>query len=646
MPIRFKKLLWIALSGSLLPLALRAQEPPPSKPASNEATKPATKEAAKAEAKAEPVRALTDPIDRIKDEGLNRSQLMATLSYLTDVIGPRLTGSPNLKRANEWTCQTLTKWGLANAHLAAWGPFGKGWTLKRFSAQVIEPQCIPLIAFPKAWSPSTDGALAAQVVYFDAKSEADFAKFQGKVKGAIVLTGPPREVSAGFEPLANRRTDKELLDLADAGEPSPARFGMGGQPGNRNPNQNPNRGGPRDCACGGGPDANSPGANAPGAPAPAGGGPAGAQPSSRRNRFSPEMRAQMELAPKKMKFLADEGAALLVDCSTRGDGGTLFVQDASIPGADGFPVPGQAPPARRVSPWDKNAPKIPPQIVVAKEHYNRLVRMIEQGEKLKMVVDIAAQFHDDDLMAYNTIAEIPGSDLKDEVVMLGGHLDSWHSGTGATDNAAGVSVAMEAVRILKALDLKPRRTIRIGLWTGEEQGLFGSRAYVAQHFGKANHSMAAMTGTPEASAEKKDASNGKPSSSEPKPEYAKFSAYFNLDNGTGKIRGVYMQGNEAVRPIFRKWLQPFRELGASTLTLNNAGGTDHQSFDGVGLPGFQFIQDEIHYNTRTHHSNQDVYDQIQADDMKQAAVILASFVYNTAMRDEKLPRKAESRGSR
>ncbi|MBV8311858.1 MAG: M20/M25/M40 family metallo-hydrolase [Planctomycetaceae bacterium] len=625
MPIRFKKLLLIALSGFLLPLALRAQEPPPSKPASNEATKPATEEPAKAEAKAEPAKALTDPIDRIKDEGLNRSQLMTTLSYLTDVIGPRLTGSPNLKRASEWTCQTLTRWGLANAHLEAWGPFGKGWTLKRFSAQVIEPQCIPLIAFPKAWSPSTDGALAAQVVYFDAKSEADFAKFKGTVRGTIVLTGPPREVSAGFEPLAKRRTDKELLDLANAGEPSPSRFGMEGQPGNRNPSQNPDQGGPRDRA--------------------PGSGPASAQPSSRRNRFGPEMRAQMELARKKSKFLADEGAALLVDCSAQGDGGTLFVAGASVPGA-AFPMPGQAPTARPVSAWDKDAPRIPPQIVVAKEHYNRLVRMIEQGEKLKMVVDIAAQFHDDDLMAYNTIAEIPGSDLKDEVVMLGGHLDSWHSGTGATDNAAGVSVAMEAVRILKALDLKPRRTIRICLWSGEEQDLLGSRAYVAQHFGKAYDPMAAMMDTPEASSEKKESSNGKSASSDPKAEYAKFSAYFNLDNGTGKIRGVYMQGNEAVRPIFREWLQPFREMGASTLTLNNTHGTDHQSFDGVGLPGFQFIQDEIHYSTRTHHSNQDVFDQIQADDMKQAAVIMASFVYNTAMRDEKLPRKPESRGSR
>jgi Zn-dependent M28 family amino/carboxypeptidase len=272
--------------------------------------------------------------------------------------------------------------------------------------------------------------------------------------------------------------------------------------------------------------------------------------------------------------------------------------------------------------------------------------MIQQGEKLRMVVDIASQFHDDDLMAYNTIAEIPGSDLKDEVVMLGGHLDSWHSGTGATDNAAGVSAAMEAVRILKTLDLKPRRTVRIGLWTGEEQGLLGSRAFVAQHFGKSPEPRTATTGTPETSAAQRESSSGRPAASEPKPEYAKFSAYFNLDNGTGKIRGVYMQGNEAVRPIFRKWLQPFREMGASTLTLSNTGGTDHQSFDGIGLPGFQFIQDEIHYNTRTHHSNQDVYDQIQADDMKQAAVILASFVYNTAMLDEKLPRKPESRGSR
>jgi Zn-dependent M28 family amino/carboxypeptidase len=284
---------------------------------------------------------------------------------------------------------------------------------------------------------------------------------------------------------------------------------------------------------------------------------------------------------------------------------------------------------------------------MAQEHYNRLVRMIEQGERPRMVVDLSVQFHDDDLMAYNTVAEIPGSDpkLKDEVVMLGGHMDSWHSGTGATDNAAGCAVGMEAVRILQALDLKPRRTIRIALWSGEEQGLLGSRAFVTKHFGISPAGMfgggpagpASRDGQPGAS------NNGSASAGStdagPKPEYAKFQAYFNLDNGTGKVRGVYLQGNEAVRPIFRKWLQPFRDMGAATLSLANTGGTDHLSFDGIGLPGFQFIQDEIEYETRTHHSNQDVYDRIQAEDMKQAAVIMASFIYNAATMDEKLPRK-------
>ena len=253
-----------------------------------------------------------------------------------------------------------------------------------------------------------------------------------------------------------------------------------------------------------------------------------------------------------------------------------------------------------------------------------------------MVVDLSVQFHDDDLMAYNTVAEIPGTDMKDEIVMLGGHMDSWHSGTGATDNAAGVSVAMEAVRILQALDLKPRRTIRIALWSGEEEGLLGSRAFVTQHFGRSPPSM--FGGPPSRNGDGAAASASSPDAA-PKPEYAKFSAYFNLDNGTGKIRGIYLQGNEAARPIFRKWLQPFREMGATTLSLSNTGGTDHQSFDGIGLPGFQFIQDEIEYETRTHHSNQDVFDRIQAEDMKQAAVIMASFVYNAAMMEEKLPRK-------
>jgi len=605
-------------------LVLHAQQPPPA----GQQRGPA----AKGVEKGEFPKAATDPItERIKEEGLKKSQVMTTLSYLSDVIGPRLTGSPNMKRANEWTRDKLTAWGMANAHLEAWGPFGRGWSLKRFSAQVIEPQCIPLIGFPKAWSPGTDGTLVAPVVYFDAKSEAEFAKYKGKLKGAIVLASPIREVAARFEPLARRLTDSELLALADAAEPNA-------------------RGFRRQAQAQAGAPGGAPNAAAPGGPAAAPGNNPPAAGPGRMGRFnSPEMRAQMELARKKTMFLVEEGAAMLVDSSTQGDGGTLFVSSATVPGAalpfGGAGGQGQGPAPKRV--YDKDAPKITPQIVLSKEHYNRLVRMAEAGEHLKMVVDLSVQFHDEDLMSYNTVAEIPGTDLKDEIVMLGGHMDSWHSGTGATDNAAGCAVAMEAMRILKALDLKPRRTIRIALWSGEEEGLLGSRAFVKEHFGKSPANMfggppAGAPGTPAARNGNGANASTKDSSEESvKPAYAKFSGYFNLDNGTGKIRGVYMQGNEAVRPIFRKWLQPFREMGASTLTISNTGGTDHQSFDGIGLPGFQFIQDEVEYDTRTHHSNQDVFDRIQANDMKQASVIMASFVYNTAMLDQKLPRKPE-----
>jgi carboxypeptidase Q len=532
-----------------------------------------------------------DPIQRIKDEGMNRSQVMQTLSYLSDVIGPRLTASPGMKRSNEWTRDQLIKWGLQNAHLEAWGPFGRGWTLKRFSAQVIEPVAIPLIAYPKAWSPGLWSPLTADVVYVDARTEADLEKFKGKLNGKIVLTAPMREVPAHFEAPGTRLNEKDLLTLADAPEP---RAG-----GNRNFAGNPT------------------------------------------------FRAQQVFAAAKVRFFQAEGAALLIDPS-RGDGGTLFVQSAQVPSPPRDPnATGPAP--RGTPPWDKSAPKVTPQLVLAIEHYNRIARMLQAGEPVKMTVNLSVAWQDTDPMGYNTVAEIPGTDLKDEIVMLGGHMDSWHSGTGATDNGAGVSVAMEAVRIIQALGLKPRRTIRIALWTGEEQGLLGSRAYVAEHFGSLQNpttSAASATGGGNTNAMGGGAGNGNGNGTAPaepvlvkKAEYDRLSAYFNLDNGTGKIRGVYLQGNEAVRSLFRQWLMPFRDMGAATLTISNTGGTDHLSFDGIGLPGFQFIQDEIEYDTRTHHSNQDVFDRIQGDDMKQAATIMAAFVYQTAMRDEKLPRK-------
>jgi hypothetical protein len=406
----------------------------------------------------------TNAIARIRDEGLNHSQVMQTLSHLTEAIGPRLTGSPNLKRANEWTRDTLAAWGLTNAHLEAW-PFGRGWSLKRFSAQVVEPQTIPLIGFPNAWSPGFDKPFVGDVVFFDVRTNTDLEKYKGKLSGAIVLASPLREVQVHFEPLANRLTETNLLRLANAG-PTPT-FGsrtnlMGSGPRRSGPGPVARAG--LNASPGRGPEVatNSPSS----ATAPGG------------RRFPMAGRGRPQ--GRNLSFLAKEGAALIVNASSIGDGGTYVVAAASVPAPDGqaaFSLT-NAPRA-----WSTNAPAFPPQITLAAEDYNRLVRMIQQGLKLKMVVDLQVQFYSDDLMTYNTVAEIPGTDLKDEIVMLGAHLDSWHAGTGATDNGAGVAAVMEAARILKVLNLQPRRTIRVGLWSGEEQGLLGSKAYVAQHFG-------------------------------------------------------------------------------------------------------------------------------------------------------------------
>ncbi|HJQ71599.1 MAG TPA: M20/M25/M40 family metallo-hydrolase [Blastocatellia bacterium] len=509
-------------------------------------------------------------IEKIKDEGMKRSQIMDILSYMTDVHGPRLTNSPNLKAAQDWAVRKLTDMGIANARLESWGPFGRGWTLEGFTANIIKPTFSPLIAYPKAWSPSTNGVLRGPVVLMDVKTEADLEKYRGKLKGAIVLIDGAREVKAHWEAKANRATDESLLKMANAEPPAATR----------------------------------------------GDGP--------RFELTEEQKAAQALNAKKWELIYGEGAAVTLEPTARnGDGGIIFVGAATIP------QPPDTPRERRRNAWAKEAGVVIPQLVVTPEHYNRIIRMAARGVAVQLEVSVTSRFQDQDLMGYNVIAEIPGTDLKDEVVMVGAHYDSWHAGTGATDNAAGSAVAMEALRIIQATGLKPRRTIRIGLWSGEEQGLLGSRAYVAQNFGKRVDARAAA---------------GQQSSQEPpqfeiKPAHEKFSGYFNLDNGTGKIRGVYMQGNEGMRPIFRAWLAPFKELGATTLTISNTGGTDHLSFDAVGLPGFQFIQDQVEYGTRTHHTNMDVYDRIQEEDMKQAATVMAAFLYNAATRDKKLPRK-------
>ena len=499
-------------------------------------------------------------IAKIRAEGMNNSKIMETLSYLSDVYGPRLTGSPEFKEAADWAKRRLEEMGLQNVAIESW-KFGKGWSMKNFSAEMTEPRTLPLIAYPKAWSPSTKGTVSGYAVYLDAKTDDDLQKYKGKLKGAIVLTNEPRDLKAHFTPDADRLTDEDLLKLANADMPR----GRG-------------RVGRRDTAA---------------------------------FRI---MRERAVQARKRMEFCRQEGASVIVETS-QGDDGTLFVQAATVPQS------ANAPGERRINPYDEDAPKIPVQIVVASEHYNRLVRMIQKGSKVKLEINLEAEFYDDQ-PGMNIVGEIPGTDSNAQVVMIGGHFDSWHGGTGATDNGTGSAVCIEAMRILTALGVKPHRTIRIALWGGEEEGLLGSKEYVARHFGERDTNQGATFGEVKK-----------------KPEYEKFYAYFNNDNGTGKVRGVYMQGNEATRPIFRTWLGPFADMDASTLTAENTGGTDHLSFDAVGLPGFQFIQDNIDYETRTHHSNMDVYDRVQENDVKQASVIMAAFAYDAAMRDGSFPHK-------
>ena len=494
-------------------------------------------------------------VNRIRYEGFRNSKVMEIASGLMDGIGERLTGSPNAKKANEWTRDQLTSFGLTNAHLEAWGPFGRGWANEFVSVRMLSPDVAPIIAYSKAWTPGTNGVLKGKCTRVKIEDKKDFDKYRGKLAGLIALLGPDPEVKTVSEPMFTRLTDKQLEEIGQYQVPS----------------------------------------------------------EKQAFRYA-QYRKRQAFQKEVNKFLADEKALAVVDHGY-GDfgGGTVFVQSGGS--------------------WKTGETSTIPAVTIALEQWDRMARLLEHKKDVEVELNVANTFYDDDPMQYNTIAEIPGTDKKDEVVMVGAHLDSWHSGTGATDNGAGSVVMMEAMRILKALDVKPRRTIRIGLWTGEEQGLLGSQYYVQQHFGsRPPMNEPDMKGMPTLTRREAGPVTTK-------PEQAKVSAYFNVDNGSGKIRGVYLQENAAVGPIFEAWMQPFKDLGMSTLTMRNTGGTDHLSFDAVGIPGFQFIQDPLDYDTRTHHSNMDVYDRLQADDLKEAAVIVASFVYNAAMRDQMLPRK-------
>ena len=527
----------------------------------------------------------------IKNEEMKNSQVMEIASYLTDVYGPRLTYSPEYKQAADWASSKLKEFGVENVHYENWAPIGKGWSLKSFYAEVIEPRTIPLIAYPQAWSPSLKGIVKGEVVYLNVKSEKDFDNFKGKLKGKFVLISDMRNVNPHFKPDAERYADSVLLKLANSfGETGRGRFRF-----------------PRQMNM-----ANFDSVFA------------------MFKQFRPDIDSatvanfitERQIGPKKLQFCKDEGAAAVLTISN-GDDGTIFVQQAAVPQTSNNPQ------ERTLSVYDPKAPEVIPQIVVSAENYNRMIRMITKGEKLTMQMELKTEFTKAD-SAFNIIGEITGTDKKDEVVLIGGHFDSWHAGTGATDNAAGTAVCMEALRLLKKLNLTTRRTIRIGLWAGEEEGLIGSREYVAKHFGSKTQNM--FEATP--------ASNE--ITPEEKSEFDNFCVYLNDDNGTGKFRGIHLQGNEAARPIFSEWLHELNDPDAQTITISNTGGTDHLSFDNAGLPGFQFIQDPIDYSVRTHHSNMDVYERLQEHDLKQSVAMMAFFAYKAAMMDNKFPRKVKN----
>ena len=507
--------------------------------------------------------------ESIREEGLTYSHIMEYASALMDGIGPRLTGSPNAKRANEWAMEQLKAMGCSNSHLEDWGEFGMAWEQVNTSVRMVSPTGAVLIAQAAPWSRSTKGVVNGAAFWVDVKTEKDFEKYRGKLAGKIVLLGDMRDVKPLEKPLFVRLDDNDLGKLLQY--------------------------------------------------------PVEREDHAKELEQDHEYRKRREFREKTGQFLTAEGVAgvLLPSRDGRnggGSGGTFFDDNGSAFGRFYY---------RR-----EHAPPLP-VAVLAIEHYGRIFRLLKANVPVQIEMNVESRFGGDHEHGFNTIAEIPGTDpnLKDEIVMLGAHLDSWASGTGATDNGAGAVVSIEVMRILNALRVRPRRTVRVALWTGEEQGLLGSFNYVKQHLGSIPRS------TKPDQLELSEFARDAAGPIALKPEDQTISAYFNLDNGSGKIRGIYLQDNSAVRPIFERWMEPLRDLGVSTLTLQNTGGTDHEAFDEIGIPAFQFIQDPLDYGSRTHHSNMDVYERLQPDDLAQAAVVEATFIYNAAMRDQMLPRK-------
>lgn len=499
---------------------------------------------------------------RFYQEEWTSGQVMSIASWLTDVHGPRLTGSPGAKAAGEWAVKTMKEWGLSNVGFEYWSPRFPGWRNDRLTVQVLSPTPFEVDAAPRAWSAGTSGPVKGEAKLVTMTSWGDTTKYAGALRGALVLLGAPPQLAPHLKADAKRYTDEELDKMAAAGVPDPR---SGGFAIPRNP---------------------------------------AAMGAMARRFAGTTLRPANDTAA--LRWFSRQGVAAIL-LPARGDDGTIFT--------------------------DNGSPRTPgvaqvPMVHVAGEHYGRIARILEKGIPVTIALDMANTVTPE-AESFNIVAEIPGTDpaLKDEVVMLGAHFDSWHAGTGATDNAAGTAVMMEALRLIKTSGLKPRRTIRIGLWTGEEQGLFGSREYVARHLGERVFRVDSNGFTPTDTVQAL-------------PAYEKHAGYFNVDNGTGKIRGVYLQGNTQVKDAFSAWIAPLKDKGVTTVSPANTSGTDHQAFDAIGLGGWQFIQDPVDYDTRTHHSNQDLFERLVPDDMKHNAAVVAGFVWQAAQRSTKLPGKA------
>ncbi|MEQ9400554.1 MAG: M20/M25/M40 family metallo-hydrolase [Longimicrobiales bacterium] len=478
-----------------------------------------------------------DMVERIREEGTERSRIEELARHLTEVIGPRLTGSPGMDAANAWTQETFRSWGLDNPRLEVWGAFGRGWRNEAYSGRILTPFGQPLQGQPLAWTGSTDGEVRGRAIVVDAADAAGLQAYRGRLGGTFLLLDEPADVEPEFEHRDRRAALDDLLPQAVQGAPAEESGGA-------------------------------------------------AMSDEERQAFFARMRAAAEVRDALLTMAEEEGALGVFRISSRDHG---VVRG----GSGGSRTPGD--------------PEGLPHVALPRERYNHIWRNVSAGIPVEIALNVENRFFEDDPDESNSFADIRGTDKADELVMLGAHLDSWHMGGGATDNAAGSVIMMEAMRILKTLGVQPRRTIRIALWSGEEQGLLGSRAWVAAH-----------------------------------PElHDRISAYVNIDNGTGRVRGIWNQSNERATPVFEQILWPFRDLGVVAVRSGNTGGTDHLAFDAAGIPGFNFIQDPIEYGINTHHTELDTFDHLVLEDLRQAAIVVAATVYHLAMRDEMMPRKGE-----